>query len=136
MNQFVIDELHPVLKVDATLASHPILKTIESPAEITEYFDTITYSKGGSLVRMLENLVTEEKLKNATTRYLNRHIYSTATTEDYLTAIEEEDGLDFDVKYVKQLLYCRTTIYLITFLLAGKSCKRGPNRWVCRWLKW
>lgn len=100
MNQFVIDELHPVLKIDSTLASHPIVKTIESPAEITEYFDTITYSKGASLVRMLENLVTEEKLKNATTRYLYRHIYSTATTEDYLTAIEEEEGLEFDVKYV------------------------------------
>ncbi|KAH8273103.1 hypothetical protein KR018_001059 [Drosophila ironensis] len=101
-NQFVIEELHPVLTIDATLASHPIVKSIESPAEITEYFDTITYSKGAALVRMLENLVTEEKLKNATTRYLRRHIYGTATTEDYLTAIEEEEGLDFDVKLIMQ----------------------------------
>lgn len=98
MNQFVIGELHPVLKIDATLASHPIVKSIESPDEITEYFDTITYSKGASLVRMLEELVGEEKLKNATTRYLRKHMYATATTEDYLTAIEEEEGIDFDVK--------------------------------------
>lgn len=91
-------ELHPVLKIDATLASHPIIKSIESPDEITEYFDTITYSKGAALVRMLENLVTEVKLKNATTRYLVKHIYSTATTDDYLSAVEEEEGLDYDVK--------------------------------------
>ncbi|XP_017104425.2 glutamyl aminopeptidase isoform X1 [Drosophila bipectinata] len=101
-NQFVIEELHPVMTIDSTLASHAIVKAIESPAEITEYFDTITYSKGAALVRMLENLVTEEKLKNATSRYLRRHIYSTATTEDYLTAIEEEEGLDFDVKLIMQ----------------------------------
>ncbi|KAH8243515.1 hypothetical protein KR032_008161 [Drosophila birchii] len=101
-NQFVTEELHPVLTIDATLASHPIIKSIQSPAEITEYFDTITYSKGAALVRMLENLVTEPKLKNATTRYLRRHLYGTATTEDYLTAIEEEEGLDFDVKLIMQ----------------------------------
>lgn len=98
MNQFLIGELHPVLRIDATLASHAIVKSIESPDEITEYFDTITYSKGASLVRMLEDLVGETKFKNATTRYLRRHMYNTATTEDYLTAIEEEEGLDFDVK--------------------------------------
>ncbi|XP_017848887.1 glutamyl aminopeptidase isoform X3 [Drosophila busckii] len=102
MNQFVTDELHPVLTIDSTLASHPIVKSIESPAEITEYFDTITYSKGASLVRMLEYLVTEPKLKNATTRYLTNHIYSTATTDDYLTAIEEEQDIDFDVKVIMQ----------------------------------
>ncbi|KAH8399404.1 hypothetical protein KR215_009738 [Drosophila sulfurigaster] len=101
MNQFVTAELHPVLKIDATLASHAIVKSIESPDEITEYFDTITYSKGAALVRMLENLVTEEKFRNATTRYLSSHMYSTATTDDYLTAFEAED-IDIDVKLIMQ----------------------------------
>ncbi|XP_033233199.1 glutamyl aminopeptidase isoform X2 [Drosophila pseudoobscura] len=101
-NQFVIEELHPVLVIDATLASHPIVKSIASPAEITEYFDTITYSKGAALVRMLENLVGETKFKNGTTRYLKNNIYSTATTEDFLTAIEEEEGLEFDVKQIME----------------------------------
>ncbi|XP_030370505.1 glutamyl aminopeptidase isoform X1 [Scaptodrosophila lebanonensis] len=100
-SQFVTDELHPVLKIDATLASHPIVKSIESPAEITEYFDTITYSKGASLVRMLENLVGEDKFKSGTTRYLTNHYFGSATTDDYLTAIEEEE-LDFDVKLIMQ----------------------------------
>ncbi|XP_030079658.1 glutamyl aminopeptidase isoform X2 [Drosophila hydei] len=130
VNQFVIDELHPVLKVDATLASHPILKTIESPAEITEYFDTITYSKGGSLVRMLENLVTEEKLKNATTRYLNRHIYSTATTEDYLTAIEEEDGLDFDVKQIMQTWTEQMGLPVVEVVKEGNNYRLKQKRFL------
>ncbi|XP_068153826.1 glutamyl aminopeptidase isoform X1 [Drosophila tropicalis] len=100
-NQFVIEEMHSVLDLDATTASHPIVKDVNTPSEITEYFDSITYSKGACVMRMCENLVGEEKLQNATSRYLSRHMYNSATTDDYFTAVEEE-GLDFDVKLIMQ----------------------------------
>ncbi|XP_044317726.1 glutamyl aminopeptidase isoform X2 [Drosophila rhopaloa] len=129
-NQFVIEELHPVLTIDATLASHPIVKSIESPAEITEYFDTITYSKGASLVRMLENLVGEPKLKNATTRYLIRHIYGTATTEDYLTAVEEEEGLDFDVKQIMQTWTEQMGLPVVEVEKSGNTYKLTQKRFL------
>ncbi|XP_043654704.1 glutamyl aminopeptidase isoform X2 [Drosophila teissieri] len=129
-NQFVIEELHPVLTIDATLASHPIVKSIESPAEITEYFDTITYSKGASLVRMLENLVGEEKLRNATTRYLVRHIYGTATTEDYLTAVEEEEGLDFDVKQIMQTWTEQMGLPVVEVEKTGSTYKLTQKRFL------
>ncbi|XP_017084588.2 glutamyl aminopeptidase isoform X2 [Drosophila eugracilis] len=129
-NQFVIEELHPVLTIDATLASHPIVKSIESPAEITEYFDTITYSKGAALVRMLENLVSEEKLRNATTRYLVRHIYSTATTEDYLTAVEEEEGLDFDVKLIMQTWTEQMGLPVVEVEKTGNTVKLTQKRFL------
>lgn len=38
-------ELHPVLKLDAKLSSHPIVQTVTTPDEITAIFDTISYSK-------------------------------------------------------------------------------------------
>ncbi|XP_026835049.1 glutamyl aminopeptidase isoform X1 [Drosophila erecta] len=129
-NQFVIEELHPVLTIDATLASHPIVKSIESPAEITEYFDTITYSKGAALVRMLENLVGEEKLRNATTRYLVRHIYNTATTEDYLTAVEEEEGLDFDVKQIMQTWTEQMGLPVVEVEKSGSTYKLTQKRFL------
>ncbi|XP_037715245.1 glutamyl aminopeptidase isoform X2 [Drosophila subpulchrella] len=129
-NQFVIEELHPVLTIDATLASHPIVKSIESPAEITEYFDTITYSKGAALVRMLENLVGEEKLRNATTRYLIRHIYGTATTEDYLTAVEEEEGLDFEVKQIMQTWTEQMGLPVVEVEKSGNNYKLTQKRFL------
>lgn len=45
MDQFLIDDLHPVLSLDATLGSHPIIVTVETPNQITEVFDTISYNK-------------------------------------------------------------------------------------------
>ncbi|KAM8706835.1 hypothetical protein ACLKA7_011004 [Drosophila subpalustris] len=130
MSQFVTAELHPVLKIDATLASHPIVKSIESPNEITEYFDTITYSKGAALVRMLEDLVTEVKLKNATTRYLQRHMYATATTEDYLTAVEEEEGLDFDVKLIMQTWTEQMGLPVVEVVKDGNNYKLTQKRFL------
>ena len=35
-----------VMELDSTKASHPIITKVDSPNQITELFDTITYSKG------------------------------------------------------------------------------------------
>lgn len=45
MDQFIIDDVHPVLILDATLGSHPIVQTVVTPDEITAIFDTISYNK-------------------------------------------------------------------------------------------
>lgn len=45
LDQFLIDDLHPALILDASLTSHPIVQTVGHPDEITEIFDTISYSK-------------------------------------------------------------------------------------------
>lgn len=85
------------MKLDATLASHPIVQTVESPNQITELFDTITYSKGASVIRMLEDLVGAEKFRKGTTNYLNNFYYSNAETNDFLSEMEALN-LDFDIK--------------------------------------
>uniref|UniRef100_A0A034VK36 glutamyl aminopeptidase n=1 Tax=Bactrocera dorsalis TaxID=27457 RepID=A0A034VK36_BACDO len=101
LDQFIVADLHDVLELDATLASHPIVQTVESPAQITELFDSITYSKGASVIRMLEDLVGEEKFRNATTNYLTKFYYANAETDDFLTEIEAFE-YDFDVKLIMQ----------------------------------
>ncbi|XP_037953765.1 glutamyl aminopeptidase-like isoform X2 [Teleopsis dalmanni] len=97
LDQFLIADFHSVMKLDATTASHPIVQTVESPSQITELFDSITYSKGASIIRMLEDLVGEEKFQKGTTNYLNNNIYGNAVTEDYINEIEAL-GFEFDVK--------------------------------------
>lgn len=38
-------ELFSVMKIDATLSSHPIISTVNNPDQITEIFDGISYNK-------------------------------------------------------------------------------------------
>ena len=45
LDHFLIEDLHPVMILDASLASHSIVQMVGHPDEITELFDTISYNK-------------------------------------------------------------------------------------------
>ncbi|XP_053671112.1 glutamyl aminopeptidase-like [Anopheles nili] len=92
--QFIIDDLHGVLNLDATIGSHPIVMSVENPNQITEIFDTITYSKGASVIRMLEDFVTPAVFKQGVTRYLEKLQFSNGVSEDLM---RELDALVSDV---------------------------------------
>ncbi|KAH8358639.1 hypothetical protein KR093_001496, partial [Drosophila rubida] len=97
LEQFQITALHPVLIFDAKLSSHPIVQKVESPDEITAIFDTISYEKAGSILRMLENLVGSKKFEEAVTNYLTKFKYNNTVTDDFLTEVAALVS-DFDVK--------------------------------------
>lgn len=97
LEQFQIVALQPVLLYDAKLSSHPIVQKVESPDEITAIFDTISYEKGGSVIRMLETLVGAEKFEEAVTNYLVKHQFNNTVTDDFLTEVEAV-VTDLDIK--------------------------------------
>ncbi|XP_031332735.1 glutamyl aminopeptidase-like isoform X3 [Photinus pyralis] len=82
MDQFLIDTLHSVMSTDATPASHPIVKTVETPDQITEIFDAITYNKGASVLRMLDHAISEKVFQKGVTNYLLAHKWGNAVTQD------------------------------------------------------
>uniref|UniRef100_A0AAG5CP51 glutamyl aminopeptidase n=1 Tax=Anopheles atroparvus TaxID=41427 RepID=A0AAG5CP51_ANOAO len=86
--QFLIDDLHGVLNLDATLGSHPIVVSVESPNQITEIFDTITYSKGASVIRMLEDFVQPEVFRQGVTNYLNKLSFDNGVSEDLMRELD------------------------------------------------
>ncbi|XP_050088228.1 glutamyl aminopeptidase isoform X2 [Anopheles aquasalis] len=87
--QFIIDDLHSVMTLDATLASHPIVVSVENPNQITEIFDSITYSKGASVIRMLEDFVTPPVFQQGVTRYLEKNKFASGVSEDLMSELDE-----------------------------------------------
>jgi aminopeptidase N len=57
MDQFLVDEVLPVMYDDGFAVSHPVLNNVDDPNEIMSLFDSITYSKGSALLFMLESTV-------------------------------------------------------------------------------
>uniref|UniRef100_A0A3Q1FCE9 Aminopeptidase n=1 Tax=Acanthochromis polyacanthus TaxID=80966 RepID=A0A3Q1FCE9_9TELE len=58
----VLNDVHRVFAVDALASSHPLSykeEDIQTPAQINELFDAITYCKGASVLRMLSDFLTE-----------------------------------------------------------------------------
>lgn len=99
MDQILLHDVHVVFGLDATLASHPIVQSVTNPDQITEIFDTITYNKGASVIRMLENFVGPDVFQTAVSNYLKKHIYGNAETNDLLLELGNLN-LGFDVKLV------------------------------------
>ena len=55
MDHFLVNELHPVFKLDAKLNSHPIVQTVNNPDEITSIFDLISYQKVNAIEMIKKN---------------------------------------------------------------------------------
>ncbi len=74
---------------DSLKSTHPIEVEVNSPNEIEEIFDDISYAKGGSVLRMLEAYVGEEQFRLGVSAYLKKHEYNSAEAHDLWQAISE-----------------------------------------------
>ncbi|KAG8134499.1 hypothetical protein E2320_007602 [Naja naja] len=92
LDQILIDDLFPVLKDDSLVSSHPITVNVSSPDEITSVFDGISYSKGASILRMLEDWISPENFRAGCQKYLKDYYFKNAKTEDFWKAMEEVSG--------------------------------------------
>jgi aminopeptidase N len=77
---------------DARKTSHPIQQPITDEAQANSAFDEITYQKGQSFIRMLENYLGEETFRSGIRSYLAKHKYSNTTTADLWEALEIAAG--------------------------------------------
>ena len=87
--QFVNMDTNRALSLDGLKNSHPIEQEVKDPAEVSQLFDAISYSKGASVIRMLEQFLTPEVFRQGLHRYLSGHQYQNAQTEDLWAALEE-----------------------------------------------
>jgi aminopeptidase N len=87
--QFAVDEQLQALALDALENTHPIEVAIKHPDEIRSIFDTISYSKGASVINMLHQFVGAENFKMGLRYYLEKHSYSNTDTIDLWKALEE-----------------------------------------------
>ncbi|KFP86813.1 Glutamyl aminopeptidase, partial [Apaloderma vittatum] len=87
--QVLIDDVLPVMKDDSLLSSHPIVVNVSSPAEITSVFDGISYSKGASILRMIQDWITPGLFQKGCQAYLKKYHFQNAKTQQFWEALEE-----------------------------------------------
>lgn len=66
---FLIDIIQNSMAYDQT-PRHPITASVNTPQEINDIFDPITYKKAASVLRMLKYTVTEKLFKSSLQNYL------------------------------------------------------------------
>ncbi|GFO47453.1 aminopeptidase n [Plakobranchus ocellatus] len=77
-DKFVIKDTQPALQFDGRVTSHPVIMLVNTPDEINGLFDTISYQKGASIIRMMRHFLGEETFRNGITKYLKALEYDAA----------------------------------------------------------
>ncbi|XP_068451586.1 glutamyl aminopeptidase [Clinocottus analis] len=89
----IIGDVLPVMVDDALLSSHPIIVNVATPAEITSVFDAISYSKGASILRMLEDWMGKDVFRDGCRKYLKDYYFQNAKTANFWASLTDVSGL-------------------------------------------
>lgn len=77
---------------DGLEATRPIEYPVARPEECEGMFDVLTYEKGASVLRQLEQYITPAVFQKGMNIYLNRHKFANTETSDLWAALAEASG--------------------------------------------
>jgi len=99
-----VSDMVAAFTLDGLANSHPIKVPVNHPDEINEIFDSISYNKGASIIRMLQFFLGRKVFLQGLTNYLNKYRYGNTVTDDLWNALEEESCAQGSCKSVKQMM--------------------------------
>ncbi|KAJ3593591.1 hypothetical protein NHX12_005925 [Muraenolepis orangiensis] len=145
-DHFVLLDVHKVFAVDALASSHPLSRSedeVNEPTQITEMFNTISYSKGAAVLRMLSDFLSESVFARGLSSYLNTFAFSnTVYTDlwDHLQqAVEDSQNVslphsvqDIMNRWVLQMGFPVVTVDTVTGRISQKHFLLDPEAEVTR----
>src|SRR6476469_5317672 len=75
------------MSVDGLQSTRPIEYPVVAPKDADAMFDVLTYEKGASVLRMLEQYIGPDVFRDGVREYLRVHAYDNADTGDLWTAL-------------------------------------------------
>ena len=91
-----VQETDKALRFDSLKNTHPIHARAETPDEINELFDPISYEKGAAVLRTIESYVSPDVFRRGVNAYLRKFQYGNATAEDFWAAMALASGRPVD----------------------------------------
>ena len=77
------------MDTDSLSSTRAIEAHAETPAQIEELFDSITYNKAGAVLSMVEGDIGEDVFSKGVNSYLAKYSYANATSEDFWNEITQ-----------------------------------------------
>lgn len=104
MNQFAVRNMHSVFNEDGLVSSHPVYKKLSDTTEIRQVFDSISYIKGGCMIRMLNFILGDADFQAGLKKYLQQHAYNSVGHNDLWKAVEPNPLTYFHPPGIKQVM--------------------------------
>ncbi|NIA55214.1 M1 family metallopeptidase [Massilia sp. TW-1] len=80
------------MRRDSVAGTHPVVQHVETVEQANQAFDEITYSKGESVIRMLEAYVGENAWRSGVRAYMKANAYGNTVSDDLWKQIEKAAG--------------------------------------------
>ncbi|KAJ3603579.1 hypothetical protein NHX12_028324 [Muraenolepis orangiensis] len=107
VDDFFLGKCSNAMEVDSLNSSHPVSSPVETPAQINEMFDDVSYSKGACILNMLRDFMTPEAFKAGIIRYLRRYSYQNTVNSHLWQSLSNVCQPDeFEVGGVEQKDFC------------------------------
>ena len=80
------------MNLDSISTTHPIVQNITTVEQISQAFDSITYSKGAAIIVMLEDYVGEDVWRQGVRDYIATYRLKNTVTDNLWNAVEHAAG--------------------------------------------
>jgi aminopeptidase N len=108
---------------DARVTTHPIIQHVETPDQISQAFDDITYRKGEAVIRMLEGAVGPDVFRTGVRSYMAKYKYGNTVTDQLWAEVAAAAG-----KPVKPMMDSFTTQGGVPLIKVGNpTCANGTT---------
>ncbi|CAF3355817.1 unnamed protein product [Rotaria socialis] len=98
--RIVVEKIFPFMDADSLPTSRPISIQSTNPADIFQLFDSITYDKGATLIRMMSMFLGAQVFQKGIQNYLKALSYSSATQEDLWRYLSHAADNKIDVEQI------------------------------------
>jgi aminopeptidase N len=119
----VAGERESAMGIDATAATHPIIRKVETVDQIGEAFDSITYLKGQAVIGMLESTLGADPFRNGIRAYMAKYKYQNTVTDQLWEELSKASGTN--VATIAHDFTLQAGVPLIT--LSGTRCEGGKT---------
>ena len=109
--------------IDATSATHPIIRKIETVDQIGEAFDSITYLKGQAVIGMLESTLGSDIFRKGIRSYMAKYKYQNTVTEQLWEELSKASGTN--IATIAHDFTLQGGVPLVT--LSGARCEGGQT---------
>lgn len=119
----IAEDREAAIAADASAATHPIVRPVDTVDQIGESFDAITYQKGEAVIGMIESTLGPDTFRTGIRRYMAKYKYGNTQTDMLWSELEAAAGRP--VKDFAHDFTLQGGVPLVT--LTGASCAGGQT---------
>ncbi|CAH1794521.1 unnamed protein product [Owenia fusiformis] len=130
LEQFVPRSLHTIMESDSFDGVRMIAKPVTDPAGLRDVYSGIVYRKGGSMMRLLEQLMGETDFIRGMQNYLKKFEYGNPTTDQFISEMQQVYNGNIEIKTMLDTWLRQSGHPLVTITTKDNMISASQRRFV------